>query len=440
MATAIKDAEHLIVLCHGLTATVHHVTSLSRALRDAHADAGVLVVESDANSGVFSSYFTTTLGVELGGAKLAAEIDGILRRHPSIRRLSLVGHSLGGLYCRAALAKLAPALELVNFVAFASPNAGSRNHLAVPGIEQLVTKFGIIGQTGKDIMLTDGDGPGGMPLLSHLADPRHPAFHALSRFKRRILFTCQYDDDKVPYASSALAGHPELLPQLADQGLVKCHFDRHAGQSVMSADWLQHSCTTQPSLFRGSGTTQQSRVASSATPSPTLVTDASCISMDAYPHIMRVYSQAAPHATAGDAMQLSDRLEVDFQPPPDGRSSGGTGDAGGQHQRCSGVPPRLPPAASTFISGSVAAVAGSAAQHPLGAGPWLAFSDPSVVGGHEHLIISCLRSLPWINVDVHFHEWPAFLLNHFRIVRARPALSSLGNDVLEFFARHVFEP
>lgn len=61
---------------------------------------------SHAHSGYFRSFFTTTDGVEAGGRRLADEIRRIVDATPSLQFLTLLGTSLGGIYCRVAAALL----------------------------------------------------------------------------------------------------------------------------------------------------------------------------------------------------------------------------------------------------------------------------------------------------------------------------------------------
>jgi surfactin synthase thioesterase subunit len=46
--------------------------------------------------------FKTHQGVDVGAMRLVEEIQAELVRRPSLRRLTMIGHSLGGIYARYA--------------------------------------------------------------------------------------------------------------------------------------------------------------------------------------------------------------------------------------------------------------------------------------------------------------------------------------------------
>jgi len=155
---------------------------------------------------MLSSMFRTAAGVQEGGLRLADEVAGFVMAHPECTHISMIGTSLGGLFCRAAaplILERLPQLIPSNFLTFATPHAGVRNHLAPP--LQLVVAAGFIGTTGRDLMLRDAGGAGGVPVLQWMADPRSPHWQAWRRFPNRVLFANLRDDDKVPYWSAALA-------------------------------------------------------------------------------------------------------------------------------------------------------------------------------------------------------------------------------------------
>src|SRR3989338_2545159 len=69
-------------------------------------------------------------GIHLGGFRLAEEIMGVLEKNPAICKLSMVGHSMGGVYCRYAMGVLQEAgvfdrVEPCHFITFATPHLGS---------------------------------------------------------------------------------------------------------------------------------------------------------------------------------------------------------------------------------------------------------------------------------------------------------------------------
>ena len=107
--------------------------------------------------------FQTYDGIDAGGFRLAAEIETELLRLDSVRRISFIGHSLGGLYCRFAAAVLdargwfsetasasaesrASGVRFVRpmvYISLATPHLGSRQVARqFPGIEALASLGG----------------------------------------------------------------------------------------------------------------------------------------------------------------------------------------------------------------------------------------------------------------------------------------------------------
>jgi hypothetical protein len=79
-----------------------------------------------------------------------------------------------------------------------------------------------------------------------------------------------------------------------------------------------------------------------------------------------------------------------------------------------------------------------AAEPPAGVAAAGTVADSGADLALEQRAIARLRSRGgWTTVDVRFHEPPA-LLNHMRIAVVRPALSAVGQDVVDFVASHLF--
>jgi pimeloyl-ACP methyl ester carboxylesterase len=121
---------HIVVLVHGNNGSPADFDAVERALGVKFGGEQLLVVKSSAN------HQSTSLGVEIGGTRLAKEIaDAVLAfdLDPRVSRykLSMVGHSLGGLYARFAVVQLMDALSMLNmdyvsFVTICTPHLGSR--------------------------------------------------------------------------------------------------------------------------------------------------------------------------------------------------------------------------------------------------------------------------------------------------------------------------
>lgn len=108
---------HLIVLVHGLMGNPLEMDYLKQSLERQALErvttsngscpnaANVVVHSAEANTG------KTYDGIAMGGTRLAQEIDWVIshyaKQYPSVPiSLSLVGNSLGGLYCRYALTQI----------------------------------------------------------------------------------------------------------------------------------------------------------------------------------------------------------------------------------------------------------------------------------------------------------------------------------------------
>ncbi|CAL5346175.1 unnamed protein product [Camellia sinensis] len=155
-----------------------------------------------------NSYTKTFAGIDGAGKRLADEIMQIVKRTESLKRISFLAHSLGGVLARYAIAVLySPAafdgdqsndlpastnanlktacssrrgmiakLEPVNFITLATPHLGVRGKkqlpflLGVPILEKLAPSFAPIfaGRTGSQLFLTDGK-PNNPPLLLRMA-------------------------------------------------------------------------------------------------------------------------------------------------------------------------------------------------------------------------------------------------------------------------------
>ncbi|CAN7057747.1 unnamed protein product [Brassica oleracea var. botrytis] len=173
-------------------------------------------------------------GVDVMGQRLAEEVRTVIKRHPSLQKISFVGHSLGGLIARYAVACLyeqespqnseepkerIAGLEPVCFITSATPHLGSRGHKQVPlfsgshTLEKLATRMSwCLGKTGKHLFLADGDDDGKPPLLLRMvSDRRNLKFiSALRCFKRRIAYANTTFDHLVGWSTSSIRRRSEL--------------------------------------------------------------------------------------------------------------------------------------------------------------------------------------------------------------------------------------
>ncbi|CAA2963753.1 Hypothetical predicted protein [Olea europaea subsp. europaea] len=205
----------------------------------------VLCPGSESNSSTL-----TFDGVDVMGTRLADEVISVVDRHPNLRKISFVGHSLGGLIARYAIARLyqqdfsrkpgeendegqgesdrsfaeekcidrIAGLEPVNFITFATPHLGSKGHKQVPvccglySMEKVASRASwILGRTGKHLFLTDSDYGKPPLLLQMVKDSEDLKFiSALHSFKRRVAYANVRFDHLVGWSSSSLRRRNEL--------------------------------------------------------------------------------------------------------------------------------------------------------------------------------------------------------------------------------------
>ena len=89
--------DHLVVLVHGIQGDRNNLNYLASRLESF----GCVVLKSSSNEN--SESFK---GVEAGASNLAMEIHNMLLVSPELKRISIVGNSLGGLYARYVLKHL----------------------------------------------------------------------------------------------------------------------------------------------------------------------------------------------------------------------------------------------------------------------------------------------------------------------------------------------
>lgn len=186
------------------------MASIAKALRATHPADKLYILCAKRNSGSF-----TYDGIELGGERVCLEIQeelaAIERRGGSIKKLSVVGYSLGGLVARYAIGLLYAKgildhLECMTFTAFASPFLGVRtplhgwaNHLwNVLGARTL-------SMSGRQLFTIDKFRNTGRPLLAVLADRNSIFYKGLAKFQRRVLYSNITNDRSAVYYTTGIS-------------------------------------------------------------------------------------------------------------------------------------------------------------------------------------------------------------------------------------------
>lgn len=166
----------------------------------------------NANSNAHSSTYD---GVDIGGERLTHEIEQKIEELSTtgghVRKLSIVGFSLGGLIARYAIGLMYQtgvfkSIEPVNFTTFATPHLGCSS--SIPGWRRNL--FDTLGSqrlstSGRQLFLVDNFRDTGRPLLSVLADPKSTFVSGLALFQRRSLYANICNDYGVPYFTAAIS-------------------------------------------------------------------------------------------------------------------------------------------------------------------------------------------------------------------------------------------
>ncbi|KAF3223858.1 hypothetical protein TWF679_000292 [Orbilia oligospora] len=202
--------DHLVVLVHGLWGNPTHMEYLAESLKSRYDDSQLIVHVAARNSGNY-----TYDGIELGGERLAAEIEELLEDFADkgviIRKFSIVGYSLGGLvsryvvgvlYSKGIFDKITP----VNFTTFASPHLGVRT----PKLGWHHHIWNVVGArtlsaSGRQLFTIDSFRNTTRPLLSILADKDLVFWKGLASFKNKALYANIINDRSVTFFTSGIS-------------------------------------------------------------------------------------------------------------------------------------------------------------------------------------------------------------------------------------------
>lgn len=185
------------------------MNAVAAALKERHGDDKLHVLCAKSNNGNY-----TYDGIELGGERLAHEIEETLetldKNGQTIRKLSVVGYSLGGLVSRYAIGLLhaqgwLDKVEPVNFTTFATPHVGVRTPLkGMRGYFFNVLGAKTVSVSGQQLFMVDSFRDTGRPLLSVMADPQSVFIQGLKRFTSRSAYANIVNDRAVVFYTSAL--------------------------------------------------------------------------------------------------------------------------------------------------------------------------------------------------------------------------------------------
>ncbi|KAF2686668.1 lipase/serine esteras-like protein [Lentithecium fluviatile CBS 122367] len=202
--------DHLCVLVHGLWGNPAHLKFLKTSLRDKYAEDKLHILVVKRNAGSF-----TYDGVHTGGERVANEVEETLeelaRNGTEIKKISVIGYSLGGLISRYAIGLLYSKgvferIEPVNFTTFATPHLGVRTPLRGK-INHIWNVLGArtLSMSGRQLFMIDNFRDTGRPLLSVLADADSIFVKALAQFKHRSLYANILNDRTVTYYTAGIS-------------------------------------------------------------------------------------------------------------------------------------------------------------------------------------------------------------------------------------------
>lgn len=178
-------------------------------MREAYPEDQVHILLAKSNADSF-----TYDGIELGGERTTAEIEDKIKEleenGTELKKLSVIGYSLGGLVARYTIGLLFSRglfdrIQPVNFTTFATPHLGVRTPLLGPH-SYIFNVLGArtLSQSGRQLFLIDSFRDTNRPLLSVMADPNSIFIRALSQFKNRTLYCNIVNDKSVPWYTSSV--------------------------------------------------------------------------------------------------------------------------------------------------------------------------------------------------------------------------------------------
>ncbi|KAK1382183.1 DUF676 domain-containing protein [Heracleum sosnowskyi] len=240
------EPDHLIVLVHGILASPSDWIYVEAKLKK-RLGRNYMIYASSCNS-----YTKTFGGIDGAGKRLADEVLQIVKMKKSLRKISFLAHSLGGLFTRYAISVLytpyvmssdqhidnlvcptkenstevplkqglIAGLQPISFITLATPHLGVRGRKQFPlvlGVNILekiaapVAAF-VIGRSGSQLFLTDGK-PNKPPILLRMAcDCEEGKFiSALGAFTCRMVYANVSYDHLVGWRTSSIRREAELV-------------------------------------------------------------------------------------------------------------------------------------------------------------------------------------------------------------------------------------
>ena len=154
-------------------------------------------------------------GIDLGAERVTQEIEDYIQDleegGKTVKKISIVGYSLGGLVARYAIGLLHfrgyfDRIKPVNFTTFATPHLGVRTPIL--GVQSRLWNFlgsSTLSVSGRQLFLMDSFRDSGKPLISVLADPGTIFMQALKLFPNRVLYANCINDRSAPYYTTSIS-------------------------------------------------------------------------------------------------------------------------------------------------------------------------------------------------------------------------------------------
>ncbi|KAF2028824.1 lipase/serine esteras-like protein [Setomelanomma holmii] len=226
-----EKADHLCVLVHGLWGNPAHLKYVSTTLRQRFPEDRLEILVAKRNAGSF-----TYDGVDTGGERVASEVENNLEELAEnghdIKKISIIGYSLGGLIARFAIGLLYSRgvfdrIQPVNFTTFATPHLGVRTPLR--GYHSHI--WNVLGartlsMSGRQLFGVDKFRDTGRSVLSVLADPDSIFIKGLAKFQHRSIYANVVNDRTVTYYTAGISQtDPFVRPEEVQMNYISGYQD-----------------------------------------------------------------------------------------------------------------------------------------------------------------------------------------------------------------------
>jgi len=201
---------HLVVLLHGFLGGPGDFDNFVKVVEELDPCKDFLLLPVSKNN-------CTTDGIVNGATRAFEEVMSTIEENKqTLSKISVIGHSLGGLYGRYLVYLLDKhvvfnVLTPVVFVTLATPHLGIRRpptnpinfvwNSVVSALCQTTKELGLV-DSGTVQETNDNETNGGIPLLREMVE--YPFIKSLKRFRKRALYTNTKYDFQVPYSTSAI--------------------------------------------------------------------------------------------------------------------------------------------------------------------------------------------------------------------------------------------